>query len=41
MAPGQLALFPHYRSDGWLYFHVRDANTDKQYYAASDVTLKR
>jgi hypothetical protein len=41
MAPGQLALFPHYRSDGWLYFHVRDSGTDKQYYAASDVTLKR
>ena len=41
MAPGQLALFPHYRSDGWLYFHVRDSNSDKQYYAVSDVTLKR
>jgi hypothetical protein len=41
MKPGQLALFPHYRSDGWLYFHVRDTETDKQYYAASDVTLKR
>ncbi len=41
MAPGQLALFPHYRSDGWLYFTVRDANTSKEYYATSDVTLKR
>jgi hypothetical protein len=41
MAPGQLALYPHYRSDGWLYFHVRDSNSDKQYYAVSDVTLKR
>ena len=41
MAPGQLALFPHYRSDGWLYFTVRDSNSSKEYYAASDVTLKR
>ncbi|MBX3188758.1 MAG: hypothetical protein KF819_17200 [Labilithrix sp.] len=41
MAPGQLALFPHYRSDGWLYFLVRDKNTDKEYYAVSDITLKR
>lgn len=41
MAPGQLALYPHYRSDGWLYFLVRDKNTDKEYYAVSDVTLKR
>ncbi|MBS2014128.1 MAG: hypothetical protein JST00_14655 [Deltaproteobacteria bacterium] len=41
MAPGQLALYPHYRSDGWLYFLVRDKNTDKEYYAVSDVTLRR
>jgi len=41
MAPGQLALFPHYRSDGWLYFVVRDRNTSKEYHAVSDVTLKR
>ena len=41
MAPGQLALFPHYRSDGWLYFLVRDKNADKEYYAVSNVTLKR
>lgn len=41
MAPGQLALFPHYRSDGWLYFLVRDKNSDKEYYAVSNVTLKR
>ena len=24
MQPGQRALFPHFRSDGWLYFLVRD-----------------
>ena len=41
MAPGQLALFPHYRSDGWLYFLVRDKNADKEYYAVSNIPLKR
>lgn len=25
MQPGQRALFPHFRSDGWLYFLVREA----------------
>ena len=40
-APGQLALFPHFRSDGWLYFIVRDKNTDKEYYVVSDVVLGR
>jgi len=24
MRPGQYALFPHFRSDGWIYFIVRD-----------------
>ena len=24
MKPGQYALFPHFRSDGWIYFLVRD-----------------
>lgn len=41
MAPGQLALFPHFRSDGWLVFTVRDKTSDKEYYAASDVVLAR
>lgn len=41
MAPGQLALYPHFRSDGWLIFTVRDKNSDKEYYAASDVVLGR
>ena len=26
MNPGQYALYPHFRSDGWLYFLVRDIN---------------
>jgi hypothetical protein len=41
MQPGQLALFPHFRSDGWLYITVRDKNTDKEYYIASDAVLGR
>jgi hypothetical protein len=41
MAPNQLALFPHFRSDGWLYFVVKDKNTDKEYYAVSDVIIGR
>jgi hypothetical protein len=40
MAPGQFALYPHFRSDGWLYFIVRDANAKKEYIVASDFALK-
>ena len=40
MNPGQLAVFPHFRSDGWLYFLVRDSNTGKEYVAASDIALR-
>ena len=40
MAPGQFALFPHFRSDGWLYFTVRDALNEKEYIAATDATLR-
>ncbi|HSC85816.1 MAG TPA: hypothetical protein VLC09_01035, partial [Polyangiaceae bacterium] len=39
MAPGQYALFPHFRSDGWLYFVVRTAGTTTEYIAASDAAL--
>jgi hypothetical protein len=39
MNPGQHALFPHFRSDGWIYFLVRDANTGKEYAVASDARL--
>ena len=39
MQAGQYALFPHFRSDGWFYFLVRDSNTDKEYAVASDVAL--
>ena len=39
MKPGQYALFPHFRSDGWIYFLVRDKNTNKEYAVASDAAL--
>ncbi len=40
MAPGQFALFPHFRSDGWIMFEVRDANTKKVYVVASDAAIR-
>jgi hypothetical protein len=41
MGPGQYALYPHFRSDGWLYFLVRDMNKATSDYAiASDVALR-
>ncbi len=39
MQPGQYALFPHFRSDGWIYFQVRTADTETEYVAASDAAL--
>lgn len=30
MGPNQFALFPHFRSDGWIYFMVYDANGNKR-----------
>jgi hypothetical protein len=37
MAPGQFALFPHFRSDGWLYFLVRaPGGNGDEYIVASD-----
>ncbi len=39
MKAGQYAVFPHFRSDGWIYFQVRDHNTDKEYVLGSDAVL--
>ncbi len=39
MHPGQYALYPHFRSDGWFYFLVRDHDTGKEYVVASDAAL--
>jgi len=32
------ALFPHFRSDGWIYFTVKAA--DGEYLAATDAALR-
>lgn len=37
--PGQYALFPHFRSDGWIYFIVRTQGTDEEHIVASDAAL--
>jgi hypothetical protein len=39
MAPGQYALYPHFRSDGWIYAAIRDNNTAHEYMVASDAAL--
>jgi hypothetical protein len=38
MSPGQYALFPHFRSDGWIYFNVRTFSST-EYVVASDAAL--
>jgi hypothetical protein len=38
MPPGQYALFPHFRSDGWLYFVVRTTEGN-EIFAATDAAL--
>jgi hypothetical protein len=39
MQPGQYALFPHFRSDGWIYAVIRDNQTNHEYMVASDAAL--
>jgi hypothetical protein len=39
MGPGQYALFPHFRSDGWMYFMVYDQNTGKRRFVASNQAI--
>lgn len=39
MQPGQYALFPHFRSDGWIYIIVRTAGTTAEHVVASDAAL--
>ena len=39
MHAGQYALYPHFRSDGWIYFLARDLVTNKEYVIASDAAL--
>jgi Tol biopolymer transport system component len=40
MPPGKFALFPHFRSDGWIYFVVRTVG-QKEYFAATDAAILR
>ncbi len=40
MSAGQYALYPHFRSDGWFYFLVRDKSSNKEYAVASDAALR-
>lgn len=45
MPAGVFAVYPHFRSDGWLYFTVRDTTPpgdapNVEYVAASDVALR-
>ena len=39
MPPGQYALFPHFRSDGWIYFMVRTIGQQSEYIVATDAAL--
>jgi len=37
--PGQYALYPHFRADGWIYFLVRTADQNGEVVAATDAAL--
>lgn len=39
MRPGQYAHSPHFRSDGWINFMVRNAGTTTEYVATTDAAL--
>ncbi len=39
MGPGQYAVYPHFRSDGWIYAVVRDRVRDEEVLIASDAAL--
>jgi len=39
MKPGQYALYPHFRADGWIYFMVRTLGSSHEYIVASDAAL--
>lgn len=39
MPAGQYALYPHFRSDGWIYAQVRDTTTNHEFTIALDAAL--
>jgi hypothetical protein len=41
MGPGQFALYPHFRSDGWLYFLAVDYANNKYWVASSDWAIRQ
>lgn len=41
MQPGQFALYPHFRSDNYIYFLVRDTNEGKDHVIATDAAVLR
>ncbi len=40
MRAGEYALFPHFRSDGWIYFMVRNIDGSAERIVASDAALR-
>lgn len=40
MNQGQYALYPFFRSDGWIYFLIRDIERNREYVVASDAALE-
>lgn len=40
MPENMRAIFPHFRSDGWIYFLVMDNENDREFVAASDAALE-
>ncbi len=40
MNAGQFAIFPHFRSDGWIMFEVRDAVQNKVFVVAADAAIR-
>lgn len=39
MGPGQYALYPHFRSDGWVYFLVRTLGSTAEHVVATEAAL--
>jgi hypothetical protein len=40
VGPDRIALYPHFRSDGWLYFMIKDIKADTTQYMATDVAVR-
>ncbi len=39
MQPGQYALYPHFRADGWIYITVRTAGASPEHIVATDAAI--